>query len=331
MLLYIELIAVTAVSDGSMMSAVRYSAPVIAVCAYYEVSDSEGRYKIIKALFWIHYIFAIINFATVVFFPSGLYTYKDELYFFIGHNNAAGRFLLPTIAYAVIVDIKEKGHLGWRTYISGILAFITVCLTWSNTSMVGIGVVLVLLFVFSKRNLPTFFNMRNVFILSLVITLVLVLGNSFGIFEAIIVNVFHKDMTFTGRTTIWNAVLINIVNKPIFGYGYDVDIWSYASMGNLEPSSAHNYYLDLLFRGGIVQLLIQLVIVAVDIKRMDRQKNRLSNALTIVFIGYFIMWSFEPFVNTGYLDMLLLMLISSGLNSIYKIDSYEYLPKLHEY
>lgn len=318
---YLELIFVTSFSDGSTFASVRYALPIIGLCGFYEYSASEDRIRIIRALYWIHFIFSVINLLTIILFPNGLYTYSGasthELYFFLGHNNVAGRFLLPGIAYAVICDYVDKDALGWKSYSIALIGFVNAILSWSVTSMVGIGIVLLYLLFGSKRKLPSFFTVRNLLIAAIIVFVLIVVENNFGVFEYIIVNVFQKDMTLSARTRIWSAVLISIAERSLFGYGYGVNVWSYALMGSLEPSSAHNYFLDLMFRGGIIHFLLQISIVLVGGKQISRNRTGMSGALIVIFLAYFIMWQFEPFVNSGYLDMMLIFLIASNVESIY--------------
>lgn len=74
-----------------------------------------------------------------------------------------------------------------------------------------------------------------------------------------------KDLTFTGRTDIWAAVIDHIRIRPLLGSGYGA-FWagpvpsseSYYMVKRLEgfyPGSAHNGYLDVLNDLGIAGLL----------------------------------------------------------------------------
>jgi O-antigen ligase len=82
----------------------------------------------------------------------------------------------------------------------------------------------------------------------------------------VFVNLYGKDLTFTGRTQIWSASVDAIGRKPITGYGF-AGVWNDAA---LEPTAgmlrqigfrafhAHNSVLELLLELGIVGLVLYL-------------------------------------------------------------------------
>jgi O-antigen ligase len=77
-----------------------------------------------------------------------------------------------------------------------------------------------------------------------------------------ILHLMGRDTTFSGRTKIWQAVLILIEQRPILGYGIagvGGPIWSFVDMYSkfkTGPDSTHNIYLDGLLRYGIIGMSI---------------------------------------------------------------------------
>jgi len=83
--------------------------------------------------------------------------------------------------------------------------------------------------------------------------------------ETIVVDILGKDMTFTGRTTLWLSIIDVIKERPWLGYGYQA-FWSgldgpsapvIRSEGWLTPD-AHNGFLDLVLQLGLVGLFVFL-------------------------------------------------------------------------
>jgi len=73
------------------------------------------------------------------------------------------------------------------------------------------------------------------------------------------------DLTFTGRTALWEHVIYSIEQKPLFGYGYGAFWYVGEGTANLlgegtgweaVVTSAHNGYLNILLEGGLVALIL---------------------------------------------------------------------------
>lgn len=105
-----------------------------------------------------------------------------------------------------------------------------------------------------------------------------------------------KDMTFTGRTVIWQILSEHIGFHPLLGTGYAA-YWtaapmpasdSYAfiwQMGSFYPGSAHNGYLDVLNDLGAAGLACLLAFLAMQVRQclqflgLDRNQAILYLAL----------------------------------------------------
>jgi O-antigen ligase len=76
-----------------------------------------------------------------------------------------------------------------------------------------------------------------------------------------------KDMTLTGRTSIWSAVLDSIVKRPLLGYGYQA-FWlglegeSYRVILAVSwmLAQAQNGFLDIMLENGVAGLAIVLLV-----------------------------------------------------------------------
>jgi exopolysaccharide production protein ExoQ len=78
-----------------------------------------------------------------------------------------------------------------------------------------------------------------------------------------------KDMTLTGRTQIWSAVIDSIAKRPLLGYGYDafwlgLDGESYRIILTVswELAQAQNGFLDVMLEMGFLGLVVVLLIFA---------------------------------------------------------------------
>ncbi|MHB8744035.1 MAG: O-antigen ligase family protein [Sulfuricaulis sp.] len=111
-----------------------------------------------------------------------------------------------------------------------------------------------------------------------------------------IIDLTGKDMTFTGRTDIWNIISDHIRYHPLLGTGYaaywtpgpvaGTDAYEFMwRMGGFYPGSAHNGYLDIindLGWAGLVCLLAYMVKYfwqSLQLLGIDRNQGALYLAL----------------------------------------------------
>lgn len=79
-------------------------------------------------------------------------------------------------------------------------------------------------------------------------------------------------LSLTGRIPLWQENLINIIRKPILGYGYDC-FWALrqtiiiAENQEWAATHGHSAYFDLALGLGIIGLVVYILIIAAGIRR----------------------------------------------------------------
>ena len=111
-----------------------------------------------------------------------------------------------------------------------------------------------------------------------------------------LISALGRDMTFTGRTDIWRAVLAQDFN-PFIGAGY-WNFWGNSGGDSVrellqvvEMKSAHNGYLDIYVDGGLIGLTLLFGLLMTQGRRLLRSLThdpyeRLRFAILIVAILY---------------------------------------------
>jgi O-antigen ligase len=66
-----------------------------------------------------------------------------------------------------------------------------------------------------------------------------------------------RNVTFTGRTELWQLAMAKIYTSPIFGSGFQ----EFISVKGIEIKHFHNGYLELLVRGGVIALFLVVTFV----------------------------------------------------------------------
>jgi len=105
-----------------------------------------------------------------------------------------------------------------------------------------------------------------------------------------------KDMSFTGRTEIWDIVSDHIKLQPLFGSGYgaywtgpapESPSYEFVRLLNFYPGSAHNGYLEMLNDLGALGLLVLFAYLISFVRQSLRllHKDRLQASL---FLALFL-------------------------------------------
>lgn len=103
---------------------------------------------------------------------------------------------------------------------------------------------------------------------------ILIFMGSLPFISSIVVKLFGKDLTFSGRTKIWIQMPVLIAQKPIWGWGQLSGSTVGSILGNKFFTSAHNQWLNTLFQGGVILfLLVALIIIWLSNSTRKFEKN----------------------------------------------------------
>lgn len=101
-------------------------------------------------------------------------------------------------------------------------------------------------------------------------------------------------MTFTGRTRIWDNAIEFIKARFIIGYGKETGAVIASKLGDIKFTHAHNTILDVLYKGGIVSLIIFCIMLILPVNELYKyRKSRLTKLMAVILFSFFIMMNFE--------------------------------------
>jgi exopolysaccharide production protein ExoQ len=114
------------------------------------------------------------------------------------------------------------------------------------------------------------------------------LDQMFGIKQALVTNM-GRDMTFTGRTDVWD-VLLHVGTDPIIGTGFCSfwdDLHFQAKLPYWVAFSAHNGYIEMYLAGGLVGVSLLAVMILHVGARLNRELAH-GNDYTVVRLAMFV-------------------------------------------
>ena len=253
-----------------------------------------------------------INLITIVLFPGGFYLNSSgySSNYFLGYDNNLITYIFPALALSFTNSYGETGKVGLKSIYLLIISLLSIILTWSATGVAAMLIItfLFLIYTFKKRDFPA--NKYIVIVLSLFVCIVFLRIQN--IFSFIIEGWLKKDLTFTGRTYIWDIFIKQIKQSLFIGHGI-VD-YKYL-IKSINAGHAHNYFLQILYQGGIVAFSMFLGFFFTSINKMKNCKQK--KYVGIIIFAYLISFIFEAYSLTNMFIIVLLI-------------SYYYEPSLKE-
>lgn len=129
-------------------------------------------------------------------------------------------------------------------------------------------------------------------------------------FAWFLVDILHKDLSFTGRVDIWNMALEAIAKRPIFGYGLKLEMFYIDTLYTTNaPVQTHCEYLQILVYGGILLMAAFLLMLFIIIpKSRGCEDKKLLTIMTSGAFCFFMMLMIDNYRNNIPFFMLLYLL-----------------------
>lgn len=242
----------------------------------------------LKLIIRIINLYFVLNFITMVLWPHGLYTASNingsqVNYWLLGNPNPISRFALITLAINIVYSVVTKSKLRKTDFLLALMCIETAIICNSATALIGFLIV-ILLYLLSywkrtSRHITVFLS----FVVGAILSVLIVI---FGVQYkySSLLSLLGRDVSFTGRTIIWDRATLLISRNLAFGYGYMDKSYLYSILG---ASHTHNYYLWTLLSGGIIGFLFMGILafcISHEIKKViDIRAVKVSLSLIAAF------------------------------------------------
>lgn len=295
-----------------------FSAVVICSGLYYD------RYKLLFTLRQFCNITCMINLILMILFPNGVTTIEmintewkvvswTDAVNFIDADNRLSLFLLVTIFVNALWQYNKNDKISKWFYF--FIPLVTILLAWSGTGILAIVWIFVYMVFSDKKYIAKLVSGYWIFAAYAIVFLLFVVFQRFEIFEFFIVNILHKQMNLSNRTTIWAYYIGQIIQKPFFGFG-TADGSALFNM-NGTVWYAHNQILDILAQGGTASLSVFLFTMIAVKKRVDKNSNhRYKGIFNAVLLAFLIVGIAEHFLVRFNMCFYAFLAVSYSMNSL---------------
>ena len=257
----------------------------LSISIYTELLLINHREKFLSCLNNLIISLIFLQGISVLLFPNGILNVHNVEIYFLGNENTATMTIILGTLYTILYCYHKYNKI---SRLSFVILFVTtfICfVTWSATAIVGLMMLYFYLFFLYKKNKNLFkiFNYRNYFIFSICLFVLLVLFKFQNIFAFFIEDILHKDLTLSGRVSIWNSCIEFI--KSNFFLGIGVQEYS-MRLNNIGIFHAHCTFLNVLLEGGILAFVCFLNIFRIIGGSIKKHMNH--QVVSIISFGIFI-------------------------------------------
>lgn len=272
----------------------------LAICLVVEMGLKTDPDALLDGASFTLGLFVLINFATIILFPQGMYEFNTFTQnYFLGYRNNSIMLIFPAIIFSIVRSLRKYNKLTLSSFVITAVSFATVILAFSATSVIGMTVFILFLLLALINKMPNFLNIITYLAINIAYFFGVIILRLQEAFAFIIVDMLGRDLTFTGRTKIWDCALAAFAKSPVFGVG---EIENQASRDLIGATHAHNYYLDLLYKSGLPGFLIFfaiLIICGVALYR-NRKNGKIPFVVSGAICAFMIMLQSEAYYNIYY-------------------------------
>lgn len=262
----------------------------------------------VNIMFYILLLFVSLDFFSIILFPNGLYhtslvwnewtTSQEAQWIYGNKNNRIYWYIMLLMTAWERYALNGKSKI-WPTIIS-VSTIVAMMLVKSSTAttvaiVVGTGI---LISIYKKKEIRFSINSYLLVGICTVVT-ILILAGSTGFLKIVVEGIFHKDMTFSNRSQVWQQVVLLIAQKPFFGWGIVDSDTATGLLGSLTYVNAHNQFLNCLWQGGIVLICILGGIILCTARNINAiASDRYKLVFECVLVGLMIDMMFEVIMGT---------------------------------
>lgn len=308
----------------------------ICVLALLSENDSGAAFK--RAIFTYITLTILISLVLILLFPEyGWMPYGERFLArgLMGHKSGFGEFCAVSVLFVLWIRMRSTGiakNEEVRLALIGIIALFLLILSGGVNPSLNLGLALVI-FLFGitfnridRNRTWAFLTLVCLFICGTLVFSFLWI-NYIPDFSTIAVSLVGKDVTLTGRTSLWAALLDLGTERHLFlgsGFGSffvgEKTMWIFSYLP-WNANEAHSGYLKLFLELGVVGTIIfcfflgHLAISIFTLKNIDYKEKSALQAMLFYAVFYNIISNSFLAMRISFLMLIMLSFYSAAIKS----------------
>lgn len=294
----------TFLNKGELSGSFFLSLRTIILCLIVDYGLRTNTKVFLSAFEVLLSILVYTNFMSIVIFRNGMYIneigYTEN--WILGYKNLHILYILPALLVSFLHSYYSKNRLFLRNYLLLIISFLSLLIVNSSTSLIGVILILFYLLFYKTINKFSLFNIKNYFLIYIVLFMSIVILRIQNLFRFLIVDILHKDLTLTGRTYIWDYVTRFISQKKFFGYGLENSYLRLNKTTYWRSYHAHDQLLEIIYKTGVIGLILYFIVMYKSFKELYHYRNfKIAKFIAIIIFSYCIMMLTEFYLFDTYM------------------------------
>ena len=219
--------------------------------------------------------------------------------YFFGPDNYSAFIVIPLLGILMYLGCKQEGKIRFRKRDVSLLLVLTACYIWTGSVTAALSLIVFVvatIFFSNSKRLIEAFSVRGVLIILCITLLLIISANIQNYFLGVLsfVGKAENGFTLNSRTIIWAQVLKIIYQNPFLGIGdlSEYEMTNYILGG---ASHAHNIFLELLMRTGIIGTISYLYFMLSPLIKKRATFVRPKNSVLWVAMYVYLVLSFMDF------------------------------------
>lgn len=301
---------VTVINGGQVKDVVLEMGSVMAVILLFEFFMRTCNWRVFfSAVLFCFESMICINLITVILYPHGMYwtnSFRDTFFvswkcWFLGYYNNLTQFLIPAYMFALLYINETKKR--FRSYMLFIVMALSAVYLKSGGVTISLAAITIILVLF--KNWTKLFNYFTYWLSQVVFLFFsIIIGLYSGFISWALDELLGKRNSYLGRVILWGRYARQILLKPILGYGVPHIYVRERLSGMSWGTHAHNFILETLYRGGIINLILWAIIIIVAGRNIFQYKDRETCKIIAACFGGWCVDSYvEPFMSPFLMGM----------------------------
>ncbi len=288
----------TLIQNGDIKKAIVFAINILGACMLSELAVTISFKTFLKALFYLLSVLVVLHLISQFVFPNGLalhYYYGYKIFFMDIDNQMAPLLFLEMFIIVLYSEFFFQRLTG--TAIGMLIIVSAVILkSWSASALVGWFLFMLFLLIAYRRKLASVFQFRYLSLAYVVAFFLLVIIRIQNLFSFLIVDVLHKDLTFTHRTEMWDIAFSHIQNNWLLGEGVPREvghIW-FPYYNHYFPG--HNIFIEIMLISGILGLgSFLLIMFFIGKKNGSVKKHPWASLTSMLLFCFFVVMLMEAY------------------------------------
>lgn len=296
----------TILGNGNIISCISTTMAILTITIISEIGIKKNAKQYLNVLSITYSLILVID--TFQIF-SGIGFDATSSTSWLGGDNFAIFAVLPMLGIIIVNSYLQNKRI---TPLCGFIAITTAAAkfyTFAGSSMIALALWISLIFVLSK--IKCAFRLKTLLLLLTITIGGIVCFNFRSIFMAVSRALGKATVLEHSRLVIWQLSIQAIIKKPFLGYGVMKGIEEMFVIAGeywATCSHTHNYFLELLFRSGVIGTAFYFFMIKDSILFVLKKSDYYGrNVIRATLAAQFVLWLTESYYALTPFYVLLVM------------------------